>query len=478
MKKNNKNTKQAKMSPERYMRERVRNLPIGKCYINPDWKEDGLAHIILTRNRAGGQIVYVSLLLDTFCLGVKDAEYAIDFTPKELEEALAYFRKNHEMVEIDYVKVHNLIYGAIEFAEEGGVSPVKEFATAGYILEDDTDDIPLIEYEYGKDGKHFLIIGSDGKERKYLRKLLDNLEEDEFVYVDLEEDYDDFESEGMKDFLEEKERHPAEKYSYRHPEYPSELQVKHQFIADALLDPTNYEELPRDIIKRIFALPDDEAAEDISNIALYTIGKTYRAIEDDTIGDPEEGALLHTVILLTHLQSLKGLPGLLEIIRQSEKFIEYHFGDLATEIIPAAIATSASDDPTALEPILSEPGLNSLYRSLACEALDIMACLYPEKRGEIVGIFRRLLVSMKERLPKTDGCDATFAGFVMSHLIDLEAKELIPEVREVFATDCVDKSIAGDCEQTIEQIEHNLYPRHYELPTIHEQYEFVKTMGQ
>lgn len=478
MKKNKNNMKQAKISPDRYMKERVRNLPIGKCYINPDWEEQGLAHIILTRNRAGGQLVYVSLLLDTFCLGVKDAEYAIDFTPKELEEALAHFRKNHELEEIDYVKVHNIIYGAIEFAEEGGVSPVKEFAPASYILEEDTDDIPLIEYEYGKDGKHFLIIGSDGKERKYLQTLHDNLKEDEFVYVDLADDYDDFQSEGMRDFLDEKERHPSEKYSYRHPEYPSELHVKNQFIADAFLDPDNYEELPRDIIKRIFALPEDEAAEDISNIALYTIGKTYRAIEDDTIGDPEEGSLLHAVILLTHLQNLKGLPGLLEIIRQSEKFIEYHFGDLATEIIPAAIATSASDDPKVIEPILSEPGLNSIYRSLASEALEIMAYLYPEKREEIIGIFRRLLVSMKERLPKTDGCDATFAGFVMSHLIDIEAKELIPEVREVFATDCVDKSIAGGCDETIELIEHNLLPRNYELPTIHEQYEFVKTMGQ
>lgn len=478
MKKNKKNTKQAKISPERYMRERVRKLPIGKCYMNPDWEETGIAHIILTRNRAGGQMVYVSLLLDTFCLGVKYAEYAIDFTPEELEEALTHFRKSHDLEEIEYDKAHNLIYGAIEFAEEGGISPVKEWSAASYILEEDTDDIPLIEYEYGKDGKHFLVIGEEGKERKYLQTLLDNLEEDQFVWVDLREDYDDIDSEGMRDFIEEKERHPSEKYSYRHPEYPTELKVKHQFIVDALLDPANYEELPKDIIRRIFALPDDEAAEDISNIALYVIGKTYKAIENDTIGDPDEGALLHAVILLTHLQSLKGLPGLLEIVRQSEDFVEYHFGDLGLEIIPKALGTTASDDPTALKSVLSEPGLDSLNRSMASEALTIMADLYPEKREEIVEIFRQLLASMKERLPKTEGCDAAFAGFVMSNLIDLEAKELIPEVRELFATDCVDKSIAGDCEEVVGQIEHNLSPRHYEMPTIHEQYEFVKSFGK
>lgn len=464
-----------KMSPERYMRERVRNLPIGKCYINPDWQKEGLAHILLTRNRAGGNIVYASLLVDTFCLGVKDAEYAIDFTPQELKEALAHFRKDHELEEIDYEKVHNLIYGAIEFAEEGGIKPVKEFGPASYILEEDTEDIPLIEYEYGKDGKHFLVIGPDGNERKYLKTLYDHLgDQDKLVYVDLGETYDE-ESDEMRDFYEEKERHPSEKYSYKHPEYPAHPIVKHQFIADALLSHENYDNLPRDIIKRIFSLPDDEVAEDISNISLYTIGKTYRAIEDDTIGEPEDGSLLHAVILLTHLESEKGLPGLLEIARQTDKFIEYHFGDIVAEMIPAAIAASASYNPSALESILSEPSLDSINRSMASEALSILAGLYPEKRDEVTEIFRRLLTSMKERLPETRGCDAEFAGFVMSHLIDLEAKELIPEIREVFATDHVDKSVAGDCEEVIEQIEHNLSPRKYEIPTIQEQYESVKT---
>ena len=72
-----KGASQPLMSPERYMRERVRNLPIGKCYINPDWEEDGLAHIIVTRERAGGKLVYGSFLVDTLCLGIKDAELSL-----------------------------------------------------------------------------------------------------------------------------------------------------------------------------------------------------------------------------------------------------------------------------------------------------------------------------------------------------------------------------------------------------------------
>ncbi|MDE6741324.1 MAG: DUF1186 domain-containing protein, partial [Muribaculaceae bacterium] len=185
----------------------------------------------------------------------------------------------------------------------------------------------------------------------------------------------------------------------------------------------------------------------------------------------------HAVILLTGLANEKGLPGLLEILRQSEEFIEFHFGDLGEEMIPKAISACLTDNPAAIESFLSEPGLDSLNRAMGSEGLAITAIIEPEKRPEIIEIFRRLLGSMKERLPKTNGCDATFAGFVISHLIDMEAKELVEEVRSVFSTDCVDKSIAGDCEEAVDQIEHNLAPRHYEIPTIQEQYEYVKSFG-
>ncbi len=466
------------MSPERYMRERVRNLPIGKCYINPDWEEDGLAHIIVTRERAGGKLVYGSFLVDTLCLGIKDAEYAIDFTPMELEDALAHFRKNHELEEIDYDKIHNLIYGAIEFAEEGGISPVKEFTTASYILSEDTDDIPLIEYEYGKEGKHVLVIGPDGREEKYLKTLFDHLgDKDQIVWMDMRMAEDEDDTEGIRDLVEEKERHYTAIYDYQHPEYPKEPMVKNQFIADALLDPKYYEELPREIIKRIYSLPDDEAAEDISNVALYTIGNTYKRIDDGQLSEPEEGALVHTAILLTGLASEKGLPALLEILRQSPQFIEFHYGDLAEYLLPMAVYSTMGDNAAEVESMFYQPGLDSYHLSLASESLVIRALLEPERREEVVEIYRRLLTAMKERLPERKDYDATFAGFVMSHLIDMEAKELIEEVREVFATDCVDKSIAGDCEEVIEQIKHNAYPRQYEIPTIHEMYENVKSFA-
>ncbi|WP_286526234.1 DUF1186 domain-containing protein, partial [Duncaniella freteri] len=386
---------------------------------------------------------------------------------------------------------------AMAFAEEGGIKPSKEFDPAGYILEEDTDDIPLIEYDFGKNGKHFLIVNPERKEMPYYHTLKKNLGDD-FEYVmpfgeEYEDDSDDDDEysplskidsetikkafEGMSKWQEESDRHPDEKYTYQYLDYPQTLSVKNQFIADELLSPDNYSCLPREVIDRILALPKDEAAQDISNVMLYSIGKTYKGINDDTIESWNNSAIMHSLILLAQLQSDKGLDAVLEIMRQTDEFADYHLGDLTPELLHPALYACGKDNITAIEAYLNQPGLDSYLRSQAPDALAMIIFNQPERRGEIIDAFRRLLNNMTSNLPVQKACDGTFAGFVMSNLMDIDAKELISEIKDTFATDCVNKTIAGNCNDVIKEIKSGRGERYkdkYELPDIYEQYEDLK----
>ena len=493
-----KGQKQPALSPYRFMREKARTLPVGKCYIAPpDWQESGMAHVIVTRVRPSGNLVMTSFLVDTFCLGVKDAGYHENMTPSDFEEYLNNYRKGMGLEEISYNEAHNILYGAIAFAEDGGIKPNKEFDPAGYILEEDTEDIPLIEYDFGKNGKHFLVVNPDRKEMPYYHTLKKNLGDD-FEYVmpfgeEYEDDSDDDDEysplskidsetikkafEGMSKWQEESDRHPDEKYTYQYPDYPQTLSVKNQFIADELLSPDNYSCLPREVIDRILALPKDEAAQDISNVILYSIGKTYKGINDDTIESWNNSAIMHSLILLAQLQSDKGLDAVLEIMRQTDEFADYHLGDLTPELLHPALYACGKDNITAIEAYLSQPGLDSYLRSQAPDALAMIIFNQPERRGEIIEVFRRLLINMISNLPVQKACDGTFAGFVMSNLMDIDAKELIPEIKATFATDCVNKTIAGGCKEVIRDIERGrgaISEYKYQIPDIYEQYESLK----
>lgn len=475
------------------MREKVRNLPIGKCYISPsNWQEAGMAHAVVSRVRPNGNVAMASFLVDTFCLGVKDARYNDNMTANKFEQYLDKYNAAMGLEEISYNEVHNIIYGAIEFAEEGGIQPVKGFNLAQYILEKDTDEIPLMEYEYGKNGKHFLIVHPDENGMPYINTLKKNLGDNfEFVlpYGEVyDDDYEDDMSEShgdrilealesMKGSYAESARHPKEKYSYQHPAYPEEISVRNQFIADELLSPDNYDYLSRDVIDRILALPHDEVAQDLSNIVMYVIGKTYKAINDDTIGEPTDSAILHALILLARTPSEKGMDAILEIMRQNGEFADYHLGDMAPELIYPALYACGRNNLKAIEDYMNQPGLDSYLRAQAADALAMMIVRHPERRSEIIEVLRRLLCSMVSRLPKQDACDGSFAGFVMCDLVDILATELLPEIKAVFATDCVDQTISGDCQSVIRDIESGrilLSDDKYEIPDIYEQYASLK----
>lgn len=495
----NKGSQTPRMSVERFLRERVRTLPIGKCYISPpDWRESGEADVIVTRRRSDNSVVMGMFLVDTFCLGVKDVLVNDNMPQHDLEEMLGEMKKGAGLKEISYDEAHNLIYGAVAFAEDAGISPSKEFNTGQYILEEDTDAVPLMEYEYGKDGKHFLVVGPERREIPYIHILRRNLGDDfdyvmpygEQVNLDDEDDEDDKVelAEDMKDVLEdmmanmekvkkENARHPREVYSYRHPDYPQALSVKNQFIADELTAPANLKELPREVIDRILALPPDEAAEDIANVLLYTIGKTYRDIDENTEGGSDNSAIMHSLVLLARLNSGKGLDAVLELMRQTEDFCLYHLGDLAFELIHPALYACGSNNVKAIEEYLREPALDSVIRADAVDALVMIVVNHPERRYEVIEALRGLLGSMVDRLPRQEACDGLFAGCIMSSLIDLRAVELIPEIREVFATDCVNKSIAGGADDVIERMKSDARIRHrgkYTLPDIYQEYKDIR----
>jgi hypothetical protein len=116
MKKNKgKKENQGNLSPENYIKTRARNLPIDKCYVNQTWEESGFATIVVSRSHSNGNSTFAVFLVDLFCLGVKDAFYRFN-AYEEYNTLLAKLKEQDGIVETEYETVHNIVYGAIEYA--------------------------------------------------------------------------------------------------------------------------------------------------------------------------------------------------------------------------------------------------------------------------------------------------------------------------------------------------------------------------
>lgn len=146
------------LSPENYIRQKARNLPIYKCWINTDWQEQGMAQVIVSRKHDNGNLTTGFYMVDLKCLGVRDSQYSFNRPEFELDEMLKGANVELEMINVDYNLAHNVLYAALEYADDLGFKAHKDFnSITKYILEEDTDDIELIEIECGHKGKPLFI---------------------------------------------------------------------------------------------------------------------------------------------------------------------------------------------------------------------------------------------------------------------------------------------------------------------------------
>jgi len=224
--KKRKSPTQGKQTPEKYLRTQARKLPIYECLINNGWDQSMMANILVTRKHSNGRYSSAVYLVDLYCLGVKGSEFFFNQREEEFTDFKNEFYPDDFFKTVDYTLIHNIIFAGIEFAEEYGFAPCKEFTkNTQFLLEEDTDDIEVIEIECGSDDMPVIIVGKDNKleSEKAYQHLLNTVGPDKFIYSDYE-DYNQEISELMnidnelnEKEIEFEENIPLEQYIYNQP---------------------------------------------------------------------------------------------------------------------------------------------------------------------------------------------------------------------------------------------------------------------
>ena len=451
-KKNNNKGQQTQqfLSPEQFIRQKARTLELGPCYITDDIITIKEGYVVVTRRHTGGRISMGMFLVDAYCLGVKNSFYRLRMEPEEFED---FVNGIPDAEECSYNEAHNWIYGSIAFAEEAGIAPHKSFNLTQYLLEEDTDDIPLIEYKFGKNGKHYLFCHSNLEAGKYLPLLKKNLGDDFYYTIgpDDENDRDELEdfdedslSINLKDHALFNPNAFETEYTYQHPEYPKTLNEADRAFEKMISNLAEGTVISNKTITDILSQPHDIIRAQLERIILYHIGQTCDEISDDDDKDGFSAIIAFCVALLGEVGNEESsLEVLLEILRQTDDFYEYHLSDWSDEIMIPALYKIGSQKLDRLMEFLHEPGLYNMFKYSVLCAVTTTCLLQPERREEIIQWYREVVNYTTEVLPKKQYIDSTLAGFIASELIDIQAKELLPEIKKMFDTQLVDGTICG-----------------------------------
>ena len=182
------------LSPENYIRKKARSLPIYECRINEAWEDTQLAQLSVARSHINGNITACFYLVDLMCLGVKDTDYMFNAPIHAYREHIEKINDGLPSVDIAYELAHNIVYAGVEFADDYGFKPHKDFTSVTrFMLEEDTDDIELIEIECGKNGEPTYVRGpfdDDLKVKKIIAQLEKTAGQGNYSIIDEDEDHD------------------------------------------------------------------------------------------------------------------------------------------------------------------------------------------------------------------------------------------------------------------------------------------------
>jgi len=465
MAKKNKTKQQNKaFKPEDYIRTKVRQLPVYKCYKSINQFEDREMSVIVVRQHPQDTFTFGTYMLDKWCLGVKDTLWQFSVDKEDLDEFLSLFRsKLHSLEEISYVEAHNWIYGAVDFAEEAGISPCKDFALTKYILEEDNDDVELLEYDFGRDGEYCLVAKDHLEASKYIPTLDKNLGKGHYsVEIGLlgddewdadEEDDDDWEDD--EDCRYPFEPVPLMEYTYQGKDYPKEITLNYPEIAIIVGKKT--EDITETEINQVLSFPAETAREDLHNLVFREMGIQWgKSLDELDKDDTNNWSVVgNAFMFLTKFGTIEEtLPVVLEVMRQSEEFKEYNFGDMSNHFLCPVLCTLVKDNPRLLKPFLLESGLYYSYKLEVLELLEHIAQHCPEVKQDIVDMTVEVLKEYKEDLPTRTICDGSVAAFAIGVLVGVGASEYLPLIEDLYATGLIDEACEGHIEEVRRTIRH------------------------
>ena len=255
------------------------------------------------------------------------------------------------------------------------------------------------------------------------------------------------------------------------------LNVENQWIVPELCDPKNAIAPDDKLIDRILALPHDSLRRDLENLILYYTGMTCDHLPDDE-AEEFNGVIGTSLILLAEVGNEdSSLDVVLEVLRQSPEFYDYHICDSGEDIFIPTIYKLGQHKLDKLMAFAKEEGLYSLSKSCVLSAVSQIAYYQPKRRDEVIEWFREIIQFALKKLPNPQFFDSELLGIMIGELTEIGAKELLKEIGALFDTGFVETTICGNYKEVEDDI---LYPEHtYDyncLLDIHERFHHQKAL--
>jgi effector-binding domain-containing protein len=204
--------------------------------------------------------------------------------------------------------------------------------------------------------------------------------------------------------------------------------------------------IPAEKLKEIIALPRETVIADLEKILLDAIDR-YQYFKDLGYEEETHNFPLHAICLLSELKSENSLPAVLDFLENNEEVLEFWLGDHRTSTLWLPLYLLSQNSLVILKQFLIKPGICTYSKTAGSEALCQMVLYQPEKRNEIITIYKEVLSYFSHADLEDKVIDSDFLGLTIGDIIDCALIELLPVIKELFDKKYVGLEINGPYEE-------------------------------
>jgi hypothetical protein len=150
-------------------------FPVLHAWVNEDFWNQGMGSVMLSRELPDKTVAFAFILVDRYCLGVKNVLTAIVSRAQYDQRFERDLRSKFPSRDVAPAMVRKIVEDAIAYAGDLGFPPHEDYHTAKLLFGDIDASQCTEEFEFGKDGKPLFISGpNDTLER--CNQIRDTLE--------------------------------------------------------------------------------------------------------------------------------------------------------------------------------------------------------------------------------------------------------------------------------------------------------------
>lgn len=154
-------------------------FPVHECKVLKNWEETGISPVYVSRELTKDSYVFISYLVDFWCLGLKDTILKFGVSKRDLSQA---YSRSDDLVTISYQDARSLILGAMDFAKTIDIAPHSSWNGIPYSFIE-----AHLAYEkqfsFGQEGRPHYISGPNDYELYNVEEVVKKVSKAQGHYV-------------------------------------------------------------------------------------------------------------------------------------------------------------------------------------------------------------------------------------------------------------------------------------------------------